>query len=131
MINNNKEDKMKNTTVKIIKTEIFEDLAEVKTFSNSACETESLDGFQIDFDVTVTNQENKTKDFHITFQSEDRNNGLQAYNGYDMSTAAKYGCDDDDSPEMEEFLDYDDSVIEHLGAIAEEKSKNYLDFHSV
>lgn len=66
------------------------------------------------FEVLVTNQSGDTRSFTVAYQPEERNNGLKYYSGYDVTTAALYGYDADESDELERFCDYDTSVLDAL-----------------
>jgi len=66
------------------------------------------------FAVEVTNQKEEKKSFTVAFQPEERNNGMKNYSGYDVTTASSYGYDADESSELEEFCNYDSSVIDKL-----------------
>lgn len=76
------------------------------------------------FEVSVTNQAGKEKEFTVAYQPEERNNGMKNYSGYDVATAGSYGYDADESSELEEFCDYDTSVLDTLHDIAWEAAKN-------
>jgi len=73
-----------------------------------------LGDWQYEFDVEVTNQAGETKQFTVVLQPEERTNGLMAYSGYNLSFAGSYGCDADESSELEKFCDYDVSVLNAL-----------------
>ena len=73
-----------------------------------------VEGFQVDFSIEITLKTGgESKQFHIVFQSLDRSDNLRAYGSCEMSTAGKYGCDED-SEELLEFTDYDNEIIEIL-----------------
>lgn len=113
--------------IEILKESIFDDFAELIDFSNAATPNDNvLNGFQVDFDVRVKNDRGDTEDFHVVFQSTERTNGLEAYNGYEMSTASQYGCDSDDSRALEVFTDYDENVFDELQDRATELAKAKL-----
>ncbi|WP_350545858.1 hypothetical protein [Pseudoalteromonas sp. 5-MNA-CIBAN-0065] len=107
-------------------TEIFNDFVELYVLNNAANhELDCLDGLIITFEVTITDDDEdsfKDKDFTIQFQSAERNNGMIAYNGYEMM------CDGDvdESQELIEFMDYDESFIDQLYEQAKERSKAVL-----
>jgi hypothetical protein len=118
----------KQTNIEIIETKEFDDFAEIVEFENAAtCKTKALNGYQIDIDVRATNDKNETKDFHIVFQSKERNNGMRAYNGYEMERADQYGCIADESGELIEFFDHDDDCLKSLYDIANDEAKHYLE----
>lgn len=114
-------------TIKILKTETFEDFSEIVEFSNAACEVTALDGYQVNFDIEATNKNGEKRKFHIVLQSEDRNNGLEAYSGYDMYFGTAYGCDADEWVELEKFIDYDEEIKNTLISNAEDEAKYYLE----
>ena len=89
-------------------------------------ESFGLGAWQYEFDVLVTNQGGEQKQFTVVFQPEERNNALKNYSGYDVTTAAGYGCDADESSELEVFCDDDESVIDALHDIAWEAAKKEL-----
>ena len=114
-------------TLQVKNTEIFNDFAELYVLNNSANHNLTcLDGLIITFEVTITDDDDdysfKDKDFTIQFQSAERNNGMMAYNGYEMM------CDGDvdESQELIEFMDYDESFIDQLYEQAKERSKAVL-----
>ena len=63
--------------VKISDGELFTDHQEVVTFSNAATgEIKALDGFHVEFKVEV-----RGESFTVIFQSAERKNNIEAYNG--------------------------------------------------
>ena len=107
-------------------TEIFNDFVELYVLNNAANhELDCLDGLIITFEVTITDDDEdsfKDKDFTIQFQSAERNNGMIAYNGYEMMCDG----DADESQELIEFMNYDESFIDQLYEQAKERSKAVL-----
>lgn len=104
----------------------FDEYASINhTFSNAATNEPVLEGFQVNFTIEVS-ANNETKTFEVVFQSEERNNGLMAYNGYEMQPGTWYGCDGDDSGEVIDFCDGDSSVIDQLRIKANAMAKQYL-----
>lgn len=81
--------------------------------------------WQMEFDVEVINQEKETRQFTVVFQPEERNNGLKNYSGYDIALAPE--CDADESGELEQFCDYDDTVIDALHVIALKEAEQELE----
>ena len=59
-----------------------------------------------------------TRLFTVVYQPEERNNGMKNYSGFDISTASSYGCDADQSGELEKFCDYNTAVLDALHDIA-------------
>lgn len=107
--------------------EIFDDFVTLSLFDNAATpKTVALDGFQIDINVSVVNQEGKEECFLLVLQSHDRLNGMEAFNGYEMSFANTYGCDADKSDELEVFVDYDRAVLDAVLAKANKMAREYL-----
>ena len=82
-----------------------------------------LSAWQYEIDVLVTNQDGQEQQFTIVYQPEERNDGLKNYSGYDVRTAGLYGCDADQSLELEKFCDYDTTVIDALHDIAWQAAK--------
>lgn len=77
-----------------------------------------LCGWAYEFDVLVTNQKGDTETFRIAYQTEDRNDSLRAYSGYDIETAC-----DDESESLEVFCEYDTFVLDALHVIASKEAK--------
>ena len=110
--------------IQIISNEIFADDATVCELSNSACTVDVIDDVTVQFEVKAVN-EDEEKTFTIAFQTEERSNGMKAYNGYEMQSACMYGYDADEYQELEEFLDYDECIFD-LKKKATEISKELL-----
>ena len=126
-IDSKSENKMTVTNLEINDTEIFNDDAELTVLNNSANSSlDCINGLTIQFEVTVTNAEGEEKDFTIAFQNSERNNGMMAYNGYDIDRATIYGYDADESEELEVFMGYDTCFNDVLYAKAKELSKEAL-----
>lgn len=109
-------------TVKILSEETFVDYAEIV----SKYGQEYVEGFQVDFSVEVTLKTGESRKFHIAYQSRDRSDKLRAYGSCEMSTAGKYGCDED-SEELVDFTGYDEEIIEILKDKAEKLCKEWFD----
>jgi hypothetical protein len=117
-------------SLEILKTETFVDNAEIVPKYGQGCNYETgkcVEGFQVDFDIKVSLKSGEFKQFHIVFQSLDRSDNLRAYSSSEMSTAAKYGCDADESVKLDNFTGYDEEIIEHLKNNAEKLCKEYFD----
>ncbi|NLD93001.1 MAG: hypothetical protein GX639_10065 [Fibrobacter sp.] len=117
-------------SLKILKEEAFEDMAEIALKYGQGCNYETgrcVDGYQVDFDVEVTLKTGETEKFHIVFQSLDRSDNMRAYSSSEMSTAAKYGCDADESVKLNNFTGYDEEIIEILQDKAEKLCKEWFD----
>lgn len=116
-------------SLEILKTETFVDNAKIvdKFGQGSNRPTgKCVEGFQVDFDIKVTLKSGEFKQFHIVFQSLDRSDNLRAYGSCEMSTAGKYGCDED-SEELMDFTGYDEEIIEILQGKAEKLCKEWFD----
>ncbi len=98
--------------------------------------SQQLIGYDVIFQVRVTNNKNESKDFTIVFQNSERTNALQAYSGFEMETAD--GCGGDESDELDNFLSKtgegfwdDDSfyrqIIEYLTDLAETGAEEHYD----
>ena len=110
----------------ITSEETFTDCTELNhDFSNAATDGPVLEGFQVNFlvDVTFNGEE---KSFEVIYQTKERNNGMMAYNGYEMAVATMYGCDADESSELLEFVDDDYTVLDALNKRANELAKEEL-----
>lgn len=117
-------------TLKILNQETFSDFAKVVGICGQGCNYETkkgVEGFQVDFDIEVTNDNNATNEFHVVYQSLERSDSIMAYNGVEMSTARRYGCDSDESSEVVAFVDYDDNFLDELEEIAVSECKKWLD----
>lgn len=82
--------------------------------------------FQVEFDVNVTNNNNENEKFTVIFQPEQRLNKIKNYSGFEMDKAIRFGLDADESNKLEEFTEYDDSIIAELQDIAESYAKKEL-----
>ena len=100
--------------VKISDGELFTDHQEVVTFSNAATgEIKALNGFHVEFKVEVRGEH-----FTVIFQSAERSNHLEAYNGYEVEPGSKFGCEADQYPQLESFVEsLDDTNVEEEGLL--------------
>jgi hypothetical protein len=117
-------------SLEILKAETFVDNAKIvdKFGQGSNRPTgKCVEGFQVDFDIKVSLKSGESKQFHIVFQSLDRSDNLRAYGTYEMTGAAKYGCDADESADLDEFAGYDEEIIEILQDKAEKLCKEWFD----
>lgn len=87
---------------------------------------QGLDDWQYQLIVDVT-ANGETRRFTVDFQPVERSNGMRNYCGYEVTTAAKYGCDSDESHELLEFCEDDESVLDQLQEIAEAAAKAELE----
>jgi len=101
-------------TVKISDGDVCTDNQEVVTFSNAATgQIKALNGFHVEFKVEVRGQS-----FTVIFQSAERTNHLEAYNGYEVEPGSKFGCDADEYPKLESFVEsLDDTNVEEEGLL--------------
>ena len=114
-------------TIEYTLTEIIDDdLTITKDWENSACTVDCIDGLMICFEVEATNAQGEEKYFSVSFQNSERNNGMMAYNGYDVDFATMFGCDGDQSQELIEFLDHDDDPLTEMCREASRLSKQRL-----
>lgn len=123
----------KGNSLEILKTETFVDYAEIVPKYGQGCNYETgkcVEGFQVDFDINVTLKSGNSKNFHIVFQSLDRSDNMRAYGSCEMSTAGEYGCDADESADLDEFAGYDEEIIEILQDKAEKLCKEWFEENS-
>jgi hypothetical protein len=116
-------------TVKILSEETFTDCAHIEPKFGQGCNYETgkcVEGFQVDFSVEVTLKTGESRKFHIAYQSRDRSDNIRAYSSSEMTTASKYGCDEE-SEELLNFTDYDNEIIEILENKAEKLCKEWFD----
>lgn len=77
------------------------------------------------FEITATNKDEE-KEFTIAFQPVDRNNRLEAYSGHEIAPASGYGYDADESSELVEFFEGDETALNALAQIAKAAAKEEL-----
>jgi hypothetical protein len=119
----------KGNSLEILKIETFVDYAEIVDKFGQGCNYPTgrcVEGYQVDYRVKVTLESGESKEFNIVFQSLDRSDKLRAYGSSEMTTAAKYGCDED-SEELLDFTDYDQEIIDILENKAEKLCKEFFD----
>ena len=113
-------------TIRILSVNTFDDYAEIRPLYNAATDLMELDGFQVDFNLEVDGIA-----FLVVFQSENRINGMMAYNGYEVAPGGHHGCDADQYHELQEYLGEDtdecQSFLAELKAIATKLSKDELE----
>lgn len=113
----------------ILSERAFEDEAKIVSKYGQGCNYETgkcVEGYQVDFDINVTLKSGNSKNFHIVFQSLDRSDNLRAYSSSEMTTASKYGCDEE-SEELLDFTDYDQEIVDILENKAEKLCKEWFD----
>lgn len=106
--------------------DVFDDFAALYVLNNAAnYELDCIDGLIITFEVTIKDSDDsfEEKDFTVQYQSTERNNGMMAYNGYEMICDG----DADESQELIEFMNYDECFIDQLYEKAKKLSKEKLD----
>ncbi|WP_128080759.1 hypothetical protein [Salinivibrio costicola] len=114
--------------VLVLNNETCDDFAEIVDVYGQDCNNptgKGVEGFQVDFDVLAIKGD-KEKSFHIVFQTMERSDNLRAYNGIEMATASSYGCDADESQELNEFMDWQDGIFNEMTEIAKSECENWL-----
>ena len=112
----------------VISERAFEDYATISKYGQESCNYpgEYVEGYQVDYRVKVTLESGESKEFNIIFQSLDRSDNLRAYSSSEMTTASKYGCDEE-SEELLDFTDYDQEIVDILENKAEKLCKEWFD----
>lgn len=118
---------MSNIFYQITNVESWDDEAHLSPLGGSmgVHSDQGLEMFSVTFDVRVT-VDGESKTFGIVFQNTERNGGMMAYAGWEMTPAQIYGCDADESRDLERFCDYDDTILLELQKIEEQRSKDFL-----
>jgi len=101
--------------VKVINTEVLKDWAEVVDIFGQGCNyptKKGVEGLDVTFEVEATAGK-ESKKFNCTFQSYERSDNMMAYNGYEMSPGYNYGCDGDETYELEEFVGHEATWLLH------------------
>ena len=111
--------------IEIVNTEAFDEGACISNL-HTATHVIALDGYTVRFEVLVTNDEGVSHPFLVCFETEERSDHLKAYTGYEMREARFYGCDADESRQLEKFLDYDDAALCDLRERAEDMARQVL-----
>ena len=113
---------------KILKVEEYDEYAQIGDIYGQGCNyptKKGVSGFQVDFDIVF-----QTEEYHIVFQTEDRNDNMRAYSSCGMSTASSFGCDADQSTIIMNDHDYSREaaeVISTLKSIAEIFCERYFE----
>ena len=102
--------------IKIVSVDTFTDYVETRPLRNAATRTIVMEGFQVDIKLEVDG-----KPYLIVFQSAERNNGLMAYNGYEVDHGL---CDACQYLELAEHIGEDSEFLREIKQIATELSKN-------
>lgn len=95
------------TTLKIKSSEEFTEEAEIVDIYGQGCNyptKKGVNGYEMNFYVIATNEKDEKKEFHIVLQSEARTNNMEGYNGFEMEYGISFGCDADESIELQNFL---------------------------
>lgn len=109
----------------VVNVDEFEKL--VEDFETDPSVVDAIEGFEVQFEVTARNKDGESKDFTIVYQSEDRNDKMKAYSGYEVKPATMYGYDTDQSEELVEFMGgHDWSCLNGLAQEAKHLSKEAL-----
>lgn len=112
---------------KIKSVNAFGELSTLEALSNSATAGKDdlfLNGFQVDIEIILDGME-----FNISFQNEERSNGMMAYSPWGMTTSASFGNDADESGILYSHLKKSDQyeqyqeIIDECGRMAEELAK--------
>ena len=123
-------------TLKILNQETFTDYAQVVDIFGQGCNyptKKGVEGFQVDFDIEVTNDTGETQQFHVVYQSLERSDNIMAYNGVEMTAAGCYGCDADESDEIWGFIDedsYKNDFLDDIEEIATRECREWLESQS-
>lgn len=118
--------------IKILSESVFDVFATVVDVYGQGCNyptKQGVDGFQVDFEVEATSQ-GETEQFHIVYQSAERSDNIIAYNGYEMTTAGKFGVDDDQSTRLDRFMGYEDGIFTEMQRSAEALCRDWLKSHA-
>lgn len=107
--------------IEILNTVEVNEVAQVLELDNSSTSNSQLCGFEVHFTVKATNADNETQEFFIVCETAELTSSIEEYNGYEMELSKTQG----DTEELEEFLDYDDSINE-LKDKAQEMAKRYF-----
>ena len=118
------------TRAKVTNIESFEEMATVSVLDNAANnELDCFDNFTIQYNIDVLNDDGTNSEFLIAFQSTERNDGMMAYNGCELSLGCVCGYDADESQEFLEHMEHSDEadiIIAKLNSAANTHSKNSL-----
>ena len=117
-------------SIKILTEEVFADEAIIVDIFGQGCNYPTKKGiseFGCAFKIEATNKKFLKKIFNVVYQTEERTDNMFYYSGFGMTTASKFGVEDDESSELEEFLDYEDNALDVLLERAEMLSKEYFE----
>ena len=99
--------------------DVCTDNLEVVNLKNAATDTMALNGFHVEYDVEI-----RGKSFKVIFQSDERSNGLEAYNGYEVRPGGVYGCEADQYDELETFIaSIDEPTSEESNLLSDLKTR--------
>ena len=114
------------TNLSMVNVEEFWDEVEITNLC-SVVGSEQLEGYSVMFTVEASNKEGTKETFICFWQTLERLDSLRAYSGYEMRRGSFYGCDADETDELEEFLGYSDNVEAVLKENAEKLAKSCFD----
>ena len=115
-------------SIKILTEEVFGDNAIIVDIFGQGCNYPTKKGiseFDCTFKVEATNKKFLKKIFNVVYQSEERVDNMLYYSSWGMTTASKFGVEED-SLELEEFLDSEDA-LDVLLERAEMLSQEYFE----
>ena len=104
----------------------FQDLEEIVNKTHGITSEDTyLEGVHLTYQVEVTNKNKVTKEFEVIFQNEERHDGMRNYSNYGVDFAGQFGCDADESGELESFLAETDEyeLVERVNAELSWKAK--------
>jgi len=84
-----------------------------------------MENTYLEYTVEVENKNKDKKAFNIVFQDEERTNGMKGYSCYGVDFGGKFGCESDESSELDKWLE-DADEYELMGEINEELEKMAL-----
>ena len=116
--------------IKILSELVNCDYAELVEIFGQGCNYPTgrgVEGFEVQFDVEAMNNLGKTRCYTVVYQSKERTDNMRAYNGYEMATAAQYGCSADESVSLVHFIDFQIEALQELKERAEDLCKEWLE----
>ena len=100
----------------IINESVFDDYAQIVDIFGQGCNyvtKRGVEGFQVDFDI-ISFRHGVKREFHLVYQSVERTDNLLSYSGFEMTTAALYGCDADESEQLDRFMGYQENIFDYF-----------------
>jgi len=113
-------------TVEITSEETFDDFSELYKLENATTDVVAITDFQVDFQVTVTIEENEEVNehvFNVRYLDDVTYDGMMAFTGYDMT------CDED-TENLFDFLSDNDiksDIFEEMEESAKTLARNMRD----